>query len=238
MGKSSLAVLLIILGAFMLFGANVFPMQIFPITAENKYYKVTIYRYAKFSENALHVSIVRSKADLDSNRWIYVWVNREAEFKRFDDETKTWIYKTFECALCGSGGTCKVYPKSENETHYTYSVTVNFDSASKSANVALTSDWEFVEWKNRGAIVVDGVRITIDLTALQDVPVAPKEYSREPPPPPEPVPEEEIPPATQEPTSDKTTVMFEGRKPSPQLQLLGVGMVVAGLVLMVTKKKG
>lgn len=232
-GKSSLAVLLIILGAFiLLYGANVFPMQMTfqSYTVEGKGYKVTVSRYADRREQTIHLDIVRSKSEAYRS-WIYVWVYREVRFKRYNEESNKWEYATGYAVLYGRGGSRKVYPRSSSGDFYTYSYDVNFETAMSSWTGYFTG-WQFDEWGNIGKISVNGkVWVEVDLTAIQNIPVKQKVEASST----EPIPPEVSPPAA-EPESS-ATLNIGGKEASPQLQMLGAGMVIAGLALMAMKKR-
>jgi hypothetical protein len=193
-----LGVMLILAGVLLIaYGANVLSLAVLPPTEITKD-GITV-KWSRPRDFAgdyavqLTITVPKGSSALVWGDRIYVWVSREATFKAYDEVQKTWIYRVYRPMLWGPGGSVKLRPFSETDNYYVYSYNVDFESATSSWTAGLTSGWQFVQWNNKGTVVIGSIQIDFELPIPSQLPstestsqsqtetVTPQETSTTPP---------------------------------------------------------
>jgi hypothetical protein len=152
-----LGVLLIIGGLLLIaYGANVLTLAVLPPTEITKD-GITV-KWSRAGDYAVQLTITVPKDSYALVGYrIYVWVYRVAEYKMYDAEAKTWIFKETPVTLYGSGGSTMLRPFNENGNSYVYTYIVDFKSAMSSYSSPgyfTTGSWQFSQWLNVGYVEV------------------------------------------------------------------------------------
>ena len=229
-------VLLIIGGLLLIaYGANAFPLATLPTEITKDGITVKWSRLEYFAGDyavQLTITVPKDSYALVGTQ-IYVWVYREATFKAYDEVQKTWIYRIYSPTLWGPGGSAKLRPFNETDNYYIYSYNVDFESATSSWTAGLTSGWQFVQWNNKGTVVIGNIQIDFELPIPSQLPSTPEPST---PSQPEPVTPQEAPTTPPSETPD-VTVSSSTTQVKYGYIFLGAVLCVAGLWTATKKSK-
>ncbi len=123
----------------------------------------TVVKWSKW-DNGVWIEAYLPVSDQGLFHWgtcTYIWVSREAIFKHWDEQAKTWVYMSGSLTLYGKGGSARLYPVKSNETYRVYTYLVNFDTAT-SSYAGGYSGWEFSEWGKKGTVEIGRVILVFE----------------------------------------------------------------------------
>jgi hypothetical protein len=170
--KGMLQLVIVLLAGLLLIGFGTGMLSLAAISpTEISKNGVTVQWYApKFSNGYnvyLAIKVPKNSTHLVWGDMIYVWVSREATFKRYDEVSEKWEYYVGGVTLWGKGGSAKLSHPYVDGNYYVYWYTVDFQSATSSWTTG--SSWEFDHWGNKGTVTVAGITLLFQLP-IQNLP--------------------------------------------------------------------